>query len=434
MWMTAFPSLLLATFAFFCIRYWASLCTNREMLINMSRMYMIFSFLLFFFNLYCITVWFLQFGKVVWNKADPFLLQMLPLYIFSVIFLFIHGAAIVIYVLDIWYVLDGLVLGEDIEEPDPPPNIMNLEDVSFQQMLLFIVVIPCVFAIQIMDFINAYIRFVQRYCAHRRRVSTDRHLNAQQQRERKHHGRRTICGRIAKTIYNRWVCITWCCRGRDASTSSSFSPEGDVNQLAAAESGESGEGVGQQQLRVVVDRELQERLERERVEEEKRRRAEARADAAKKQLQEEETKRKAAAEEEMRRQQAEADEELMKLQEEAEVRRKLEAEAAARAPVLTLRDFKTLWGTLDTGGAFQAKIKVQPSLIALTEHLHKQGFHIVFTSSSSTTEIEIGVCNIRQVWHDNSAEATTTPEAWFLARFLASATHFSAVMKFNKLT
>lgn len=428
MWMTALPSVFLATCSFLCIRYWASLCTNRDMLINLSRMYMIGSLFIFFFNLYCVIVWFLEFQGVAWNRAGPFLLQMLPMYIFSIIFCIIHGCAIIIYVLDIWFVLDGIVLGEDIEEPDPPANIMDLSDVSFQQICLFFAVIPCVFAIQVMDFINAYMRFLQRYCAYRRRVATDRHLHSQE-RDQHHRGKRTLCGRIAKTLHNRWVSLTWCCR-RDSSTlsaSSSSQVPGDKQENELADT-EFGEGQ-QQQLRVVVDRELQERLERERIEEEKARRAEARAEAAKRQLQEEEMRRTAAANEELRRQQLEAEASLKKAQEEAEIRRQQEAEAAARAPVLTLKDFKALWGALDTGGAFQAKIKMQPSMTVLTEHFQKQGFHIVFTSGASSAEIEIGVCNIRQIWHDNSAGASPTPEAWFLARFLASSTHFSAVMK-----
>lgn len=52
--------------------------------------------------------------------------------------------------------------------------------------------------------------------------------------------------------------------------------------------------------------------------------------------------------------------------------------------------------------------------------MKKQGFHVVFASAPSPTEIEIGICNIRE---------NLDGEAWFLARFLASGSGFSAVMK-----
>jgi hypothetical protein len=47
------------------------------------------------------------------------------------------------------------------------------------------------------------------------------------------------------------------------------------------------------------------------------------------------------------------------------------------------------------------------------------GFHIVFAAKPSPTDVEVGVCNIR----------TQDSDAWFMARFLATATTFSAVMK-----
>jgi hypothetical protein len=51
--------------------------------------------------------------------------------------------------------------------------------------------------------------------------------------------------------------------------------------------------------------------------------------------------------------------------------------------------------------------------------LKHQGFHVVFAATPTASEIEVGICNIRP----------TGNESWFMARFLASATAFSAVMK-----
>ena len=66
-----------------------------------------------------------------------------------------------------------------------------------------------------------------------------------------------------------------------------------------------------------------------------------------------------------------------------------------------------------------AKLRALPSLSLLTEHMRKQGFHVVFASAPTMNDLEIGICNIRSRPNDK----------WFLTRFVASPSDFSAVMK-----
>jgi len=87
--------------------------------------------------------------------------------------------------------------------------------------------------------------------------------------------------------------------------------------------------------------------------------------------------------------------------------------------VLTVQKFKSLWSTLDTAGSFQCNLKTLPAVTNLTEHLKKQGFHVVFAAKPSPTDLELGICNVRK----------QESEAWFMARFLATNNSFSAVMK-----
>lgn len=87
--------------------------------------------------------------------------------------------------------------------------------------------------------------------------------------------------------------------------------------------------------------------------------------------------------------------------------------------ILTVQKFKSLWSTLDTAGSFQCNLKTLPAVTNLTEHLKKQGFHVVFAAKPSPTDIELGICNVRK--HES--------ESWFMARFLATNNSFSAVMK-----
>ena len=161
-----------------------------------------------------------------------------------------------------------------------------------------------------------------------------------------------------------------------------------------------------------VDREKEERLERERAVRE-------REDRKRQQELEE-----AAAEAEKRRK---AD---LQMQEAARVlneRRQREEEEAAQRErelngwdrTLAVAKFKTLWATLSTAGSFQCNLKALPAITNLTEHLKKQGFHIVFAAKPSPNDVEVGVCNIRLQEQD----------PWFMARFLATQNSFSAVMK-----
>jgi hypothetical protein len=161
-----------------------------------------------------------------------------------------------------------------------------------------------------------------------------------------------------------------------------------------------------------VDREKEERQERERAvrEREERRREIELAEAA--------------AEAEKKRR---ADEQLLEAARVMQERRQREEEEqAAKERLLNGWDktlpvvkFKALWASLPTAGSFQCNLKSLPAITNLTEHLKKQGFHIVFAAKPSPNDVEVGVCNIR----------VQETDAWFMARFLATATSFSAVMK-----
>ena len=109
------------------------------------------------------------------------------------------------------------------------------------------------------------------------------------------------------------------------------------------------------------------------------------------------------------------EEELKAIQEAEEARVALE-----RAPTMSVTIYKNLWAQLPIAGSFQCKLKAAPTLSLLTEHFKKQGFHVVFAASPNSVDCELGICNIR----DDSGTGK-----WFMARFLASVTSFSAVMK-----
>lgn len=171
-----------------------------------------------------------------------------------------------------------------------------------------------------------------------------------------------------------------------------------------------------QELQKKQDREEMERQERQRLEREKEKK-EQQLEAERKRIQEyEEQKRREEAE-------AKANEERRireELEKQEAIRQQQEEEQKAkRAPTMSVHLFKDLWPTLPTGGSFQCKLKSMPTVATFTEHIKKQGFHVVFAATPNAVDIEVGICNIRP----------TGDEAWFMARFLASNNNFSAVMK-----
>ena len=89
------------------------------------------------------------------------------------------------------------------------------------------------------------------------------------------------------------------------------------------------------------------------------------------------------------------------------------------ARVLSVSLYKQLWSTLEPAGSFQCRLREPVSAAAFTNHLRSQGFHIVFSSSPSASESEVGISNIR----------IAGIEPWFLARFLFTRSTLSAVMK-----
>ena len=95
--------------------------------------------------------------------------------------------------------------------------------------------------------------------------------------------------------------------------------------------------------------------------------------------------------------------------------------------------YKSLWASVSTSGSFQCKLKVSPQLNILTAHLKKQGFHVIFATSTGTptgtgagvstgTDCEIGFCNIR-------TEQKKGIEGLFMGRFSIVKNDFSASMK-----
>jgi len=399
MWVVSFPSLCVGFITLGLVRNWASLTTNRGLLSNLMRVYVVFFFGMFIFSLWLACATFLTFKKVSdWN-ADVTLARIFPYYVCTIIFLMPYLAAQAYYTLEISYYIDGIDTGGIIAEPDPPERVMDLSDVSLFQSCIFVVGMPCILLIQCSDLVKAVASAYAKHYAHVPLFAKPKKAAKEPPQRGK---KNKLLRRIYKTV-TRWF------RG---SKKKEVVPEpAPAPALEELEAGKSGDGT-LQLADIQQDREKEEREERERaVREREERRRQLEIDNA-------------AEEAERRRK---TDQQLMEAarvlnerrQKEEEERRRREEEAAGFDKALSVAKFKALWSSLGTSGSFQCNLKTLPAITNLTEHLKKQGFHIVFAAKPSANDVEVGVCNIR----------TAETDVWFMARFLATQTNFSAVMK-----
>lgn len=413
MWLTAFPACLIAAWTMTMIYFWASLCTNRILLRTILQLYIGVSAFKFIFVLWATCIVFLAYKGVNFSKHDGMRAE-IPAYVFSIIFMCTYLFAMFFHTLDLSYLIEELDY-EDIVLEEPYPPQFDLEGLTLQNLCLGWLAVPIALGMQALDFFDGFKMAVQRYLAYRRRRSmfpTEEELEEKRRRkERKE--KKTFYYRLKKTT-RRW--IKELLEPFRSKTMVMSNPGND----------DGGEDLERQQqlLQAERDRQREEEFEREREAMERERLAakEKKEREEKRKKEEEDARRKAEALRKQQEEEAAAAAAAAEAAAEAERKRQADEAAAAAesaAPTLSVTHFKALWGQLNTSGSFQCKLKTFPSLITLTDHLRKQGFHVVFAANTTSAEIEIGLCNIREGGQGS----------WFLARFLSSATSFSAVMK-----
>lgn len=408
MWLVSFPTVLISAVTLTAVRNWASLTTNRRLLSNLMRCYMLVFGLMFFFTLWCACVLFLVFQNVDdWNETLV-LARIFPYYVCTIIFLMPYLASQLYYELDFAYIVEEIDMGGTIAEPDPPPTAMDLSDVTLLQSCIFICAMPCILCIQCFDLIKAIGRA---YTEHYK----DKPLFGDNKKKKKKapppKKKRRFLRRVWKTIVRLFKGTK---RKADVQVENGFEPSAPGSSAAAAEAGALAT-TNLALADLTRDREKEERLERERAAREREERQhqmqleQARIEEEKQRLAEQQLLDAARILNERKQQQAE------------EERLRLEKENAFDA-VLNVGAYKALWSSLSTAGSFQCNLKSLPPLATLTDHLKKQGFGIVFAANPSPTDVEVGVCNVRKSKNDS----------WFMSRFLATEKTFSAVMKAEK--
>ena len=378
-YLIAICTIFLSLCSILILRYWASLCTNRKLLLEIMKIYIALFIFIFVLLLWLYIALFSTFKRITtteWTNVIRYT-AIFPVFISTIIFGGPYAIALVLYCLDIWHLIYEIEQnGADIEEPDASDDVADLSDVSLTQALFFIFVIPFVFAIQFVDLVAAVCRACGRYRAYRRRKADER--DAQSNKIK----RRSIFERIITTFTKRFQF-------------SAVTPTEESSKKYTAEVKLQDIEKGREEI---------EQMERERAE----------LEAIRRRNLEDQSRQEELEAERARRLQYEEEEEKRKAEEQ-----RLRDEEATDSYTLNLAQFKSKWKKLGTGGSFQCKLKALPSHTAITEHLQRKGFHIVYSSASKSSDIEIGICNTK----------TTLSDGWFMARFLASSSSFSSIMK-----
>lgn len=374
MWLVSFPSLLAGVLSFVLVKFWPTLVTNRSVLLNVTRVYLVIMFLLLASIIWCLAAVILTFRRVKFLRASGVEKAIFPCYACSLVFLFLYGIALVLYLLDVHYLAEEVEYEGEIREPTSSAKrgekAIDLSDLNMLQLLGFVVAIPLLFLYQVWGAIWSVLSIIYE------NLMTLYYLYQRGAEERKR--KRGVLTRLCRTAIR--VIREFCASFRQKPDMVAPEPAMSVELKRLKEEQDYEDDVERGRMR---ERILQEA-------EQKKLQKEAEEAAAKK------------AEEEKAAKEAE------------EARLAIE-----RASTMSVAIYKSLWGSLAISGSFQCKLKTAPTLSALTDHFKKQGFHVVFASSPNTIDVEVGVSNIRPGGEGK----------WFMARFLASANSFSAVMK-----
>ena len=407
MWLSSITVMFMSVMSLLFIKYWASTVTNRKLFIQLLRLYIVLQIGTCIFGVWMLVILYYTFEEVDRWQDDITLAIMFPYYLCTWLFTLPYLIVTLYYTLDITYYMNDLITDVGvIDEPDAPAHRVDLSDVSFNQILLLLVATPVMVVVQMADLFVAIWLMACRYWEARRRLAREREqkraiakANYLEEKTKKS----SIWTRAVRTAKRRWKKYCGCEKKKTLALVTSLD---DVPVSPYAQKPAADVASPYVSHASAAEREVHERSAREKAAEEEEKKLAKLAAATKSRLE---------AEAVRQREQRETQE----LAEKAELDRKLADEKKDAAPTLDVPRFKALWASLPTTGSFSAKLRQLPSLAGLTEHMRNQGFHVVFASAPTSAEVEVGICNVR--------DKPSTP--WFMARFVASPTDFSAVMK-----
>lgn len=439
-WVVSIFNLPMALVSLVSVRHWATLCTNRHLLVSYMRLLCILVSISFILALWAVVSLF-----VGYKNADVHSVALIrSLYTTCAALLCVYLAGAFAAVLDIWAYADDVAVGGVIQEPNGPGPILDLSGLTVQDGALFCVALPLGAIIQVLDAIGAMCRYSTRcigggqrsYVVHKTSSSGEVVTTTT---ARKSTGCCMRCfktiGRRASQLCSHTITPTNGSNETNDNNESSKDMASPHDQLShklaelrrkkdrsssAADYGAEYDGIdiefGYNANAGAVEEPIAEPIDTMMV---------SKGDVAG--------------------------------QEESKVTTDVKTEDALES--MSVTQYKALWSSLETAGSFQCKLKEVPSIHRFSEHMRKQGFHVVFASSDagvskittansstiaavttasagggaigpdqstsmvSRVDIEIGISNRR----------ANDSEPWFLARFIIANNIFSAVMKCQQI-
>lgn len=295
------------------------------------------------------------------------------MYIFINLAIYPYAVSLFMYLLDIHYLTEEVELDGEIREPNGAKHAVDISRFNMLQLFAFAIASPLLLLYQIWDLLLAVGRIIFGQLLIMYSMSWRR----TEERKKK----KGTFGRLVKTV--RRLCAETYESMRSFNKPDTVAPEPEMNDTLRKlkDEQDAADDIERGKLRERIEMELEAQKQAQKDEEELKKR--------------------------------EAEEKAEKAAEEARL-------ALERAPTMSVAKYKALWADLAIAGSFQCKLKSAPTLSALTDHFKKQGFHVVFAASPNSVDCEVGISNIRD---------DTGTGKWFMARFLASASSFSAVMK-----
>lgn len=326
-----------------------------------------------------LTVLYVTFEGVDWG-GSVLTAYIFPCYLCTFMFGIPLVLGIIFYCLDIWAIVSEVESGRGfVLDPDLPDNLMDMNDVGPLQIVGVTIGMPFIILIQIVDIIVIIVRYIRDLTRYRWRQYKQRWIEG------------CCCVNINKFIGSSNL-ITH---------HKKVIPKNMKAQLHEYK----------KHKLLDRDREREERIAREAKENNMKRKAD-KAEAIRK------NKQRLIEEKKIMEKNEKMQHESMII----EKNRKIAADESNGKSTINTEQFKAFWQAFNIQASFKCNIKEMPSMSHLSDHFHKQGFHVVFANVPTPSDIEICICNIRQVDSDNN-------DVWFISRFLIDERTVNVVMK-----
>jgi len=189
---TSFLALFFGTLNLASVRYWSSLVTNRDLLVNLMGVYQVILVLMWIMVIVTIAKLFDMFDGIDWTSFAG--QALLPSYIISIICLFPYLIAVTYYGLDVSFLSESIYYGGNIAEPEPlPDHTLDLNGLTIMHIVMAIVAVPLLafdtcreWAVNMWEYVERKAK--KKYVEHREKS------------RKKAKARRSFWNRITKTI------------------------------------------------------------------------------------------------------------------------------------------------------------------------------------------------------------------------------------------